>query len=115
MSVPGGIAATLASFDARTFRQPPDGWQPVPAKDKGAWFEGSADGLIGDLIRDGATGVSGQTGEAYVLGAFGPTSCFQHILPVLTSPKRSTWRSRFSAGRAWWLAIRCARLFAARV
>ena len=55
--VPGSIAANLASFDARTFRQPPDDWRPTGLPDKAKWFEGSGDALIGDLIRDGVTGV----------------------------------------------------------
>jgi hypothetical protein len=57
---PESIAANLASFDARTFRQPPDDWRPTASPDKATWFEGSGDALIGDLIRDGVTGVSGQ-------------------------------------------------------
>ena len=74
--VPGSIAANLASFDARTFRQPPEEWRPTAAPDKATWFEGSGDGLIGDLIRDGVTGVSGQVAEAYQLGAVRPEILF---------------------------------------
>ncbi len=77
---PGSIAANLASFDARTFRQPPDEWHPTASPDKSAWFEGSGDPLIGDLIRDGVTGVSGQVGEAYVLGAVRPEILFPAYL-----------------------------------
>lgn len=69
---PGAIAANLASFDARTFRQPPDDWQPTGAPEKAQWFEGSADTLVGDLIRDGVTGVSGQVDEAFTFGAVRP-------------------------------------------
>ncbi|PYR00792.1 MAG: hypothetical protein DMF96_02305 [Acidobacteria bacterium] len=77
---PGSIAANLASFDARTFRQPPDDWRPTVAPDKATWFEGSGDALIGDLIRDGVTGVSGQVAEAYVLGAVRPEVLFPAYL-----------------------------------
>jgi uncharacterized protein (TIGR03790 family) len=73
---PGSIAANLASFDARTFRQPPDSWRPTAIADKAAWFEGSGDTLIGDFIRDGVTGVSGQVGEAYAFGATRPEILF---------------------------------------
>jgi uncharacterized protein (TIGR03790 family) len=73
---PGSIVANLASFDARTFRQPPDNWRPTASPDKATWFGGSGDALIGDLIRDGVTGVSGQVGEAYVLGAVRPEILF---------------------------------------
>jgi uncharacterized protein (TIGR03790 family) len=78
--VPGSIAANLASFDARTFRQPPDDWRPTGLPDKAKWFEGSGDALVGDLIRDGATGVSGHVGEAYVLGAVRPEILFPAYL-----------------------------------
>ena len=77
---PGSIAANLASFDARTFHQPPDEWKPTGSSDKTAWFEGSGDALIGDLIRDGITGVSGQVAEAYVLGAVRPEILFPAYL-----------------------------------
>ena len=76
----GSIAANLASFDARTFRQPPDDWQPTASPEKSAWFEGSGDPLIGDLIREGVSGVSGQVGESYVLGAVRPEILFPAYL-----------------------------------
>ena len=74
--VPGAVAANLASFEARTFRQPPDTWRPTASAEKTTWFEGSPDGLIGDLIRGGVTGVSGQVGEAYAFGAVRPDILF---------------------------------------
>jgi uncharacterized protein (TIGR03790 family) len=77
---PGAIAANLASFDARTFRQPPDNWQPTGSPDKAAWFQGSADALVGDLIRDGVSGVSGQVEEAYAFGALRPEILFPAYL-----------------------------------
>jgi uncharacterized protein (TIGR03790 family) len=76
----GAIAANLASFDARTFRQPPDDWRPTASADKTTWFGGSGDALIGDLIRDGVTGVSGQVAEAYMLGAIRPEILFPAYL-----------------------------------
>jgi Tfp pilus assembly protein PilF len=48
--------------------------------DQARWFEGSGDALVGDLIRDGVTGVSGQVGEAYVLGAVRPEILFPAYL-----------------------------------
>jgi uncharacterized protein (TIGR03790 family) len=78
--VPGSIAATLASFDARTFRPPPDGWEPKPSENKSLWFEGSTDTLIGDLLAEGVTGVSGQVGEAFLLGAVRPEILFPAYL-----------------------------------
>ena len=76
----GSIAATLASYDARTFQQPPDNWRPTGSPDKTTWFEGSADTLIGDLVRDGVSGVSGQVDEAYVFGAVRPEILFPAYL-----------------------------------
>ena len=76
----GSIAANLASFDARTFRQPPESWSPSASPDKASWFEGSADTLIGDFIRDGVTGISGQVAEAYLFGAVRPDILFPAYL-----------------------------------
>jgi Tfp pilus assembly protein PilF len=90
---PGSIAANLASFDARTFHQPPDDWSPTASPDKATWFEGSGDALIGDLIRDGVTGVSGQVGEAYMLGAVRPEILFPAYL------------AGFSLAEAFYLAV----------
>jgi uncharacterized protein (TIGR03790 family) len=73
---PGAIAASLGSFDARTFRAPADEWRPTASGDKASLFAGSGDALIGDLIADGVTGVSGQVGEAYLLGAVRPDILF---------------------------------------
>jgi uncharacterized protein (TIGR03790 family) len=78
--MPGSLAANLASFDARTFKPPPDEWTPSGSGEKATWFEGAGDTLIGDLIRDGVTGVSGQVGEAYVLGAVRPEILFPAYL-----------------------------------
>lgn len=78
--VPGAIAANLASFDARTFRQPPDTWRPTASTDKQTWFEGSSDALIGDLIQQGVTGVAGQVDEAYAFGAVRPDILFPAYL-----------------------------------
>jgi uncharacterized protein (TIGR03790 family) len=80
----GAIAANLASFDARTFRPPPDTWRPTSSPDRASWFEGSGDGLIGDLIREGVTGVSGQVGEAYLRGAVRPEILFPAYLAGFT-------------------------------
>jgi uncharacterized protein (TIGR03790 family) len=77
---PGALAANLTSFDARTFRPPPDAWQPSASKDKAQWWEASSDTLIGDLIREGVTGVSGQVAEAFVLGAVRPEILFPAYL-----------------------------------
>jgi uncharacterized protein (TIGR03790 family) len=81
---PGAIAANLASFDARTFRPPPETWQPSSSTDRASWFEGATDGLIGDLIREGVTGASGQVGEALIRGAVRPDILFPAYLAGFT-------------------------------
>ncbi len=78
--VPGSIAATLASSDARTFLPPPESWVPAASNDPATFFAGSAEALIGDLIRDGVTGVAGQVGEPYLLGAVRPDILFPAYL-----------------------------------
>jgi uncharacterized protein (TIGR03790 family) len=78
--VPGSIAASLASFDARTFKQPPPNWRPTASADRSLWFEGSPDALIGDLIQSGVGGVAGQVSEAYPFGAVRPEILFPAYL-----------------------------------
>ena len=78
--VPGAIAASFTSFDARTLRQPPGDWRPSTSPDKKTWFEESGAPLMGDLIRRGATGAAGQVGESYVMGAIHPEIVFPAYL-----------------------------------
>jgi uncharacterized protein (TIGR03790 family) len=67
--VPGALAATFVSTDARTFQEPPADWKPTSDwNNKKTWFGGSPQTLSGDLIREGATGVAGQVAEP-LLGA----------------------------------------------
>ena len=77
---PGAIAASLASANARTFVPPPEDWIPTGSNNPAAFFAGSAETLIGDLIRDGVTGVSGQVDEPYVMGAVRPEILFPAYL-----------------------------------
>ena len=74
--VAGAIAARLAAADARTFSPPPDNWQPSGSSDAATFFAGSSETLAADLIREGATGVSGQVGEPFLLGAVRPDVLF---------------------------------------
>lgn len=69
---PGAIAAHLASANARTFTAPPDAWVPSGSNQPATFFAGSSETLVGDLIREGVTGVAGQVGEPYVLGTVRP-------------------------------------------
>ena len=76
----GSIAANLAGFDARTFLPPPDNWVPTSSGDPATFFAGTPDALIGDLIREGVTGVAGQVGEPLLLGAVRPDVLFPAYL-----------------------------------
>ena len=63
---PGALAGTFVSTDARTFREPPANWAIGRWTDRSTFFEGSPQSLTGDLIREGATGVSGHVAEPYL-------------------------------------------------
>jgi uncharacterized protein (TIGR03790 family) len=78
---PGAIAATLAGADARTFQAPPPDW--VPMKDpsnRSTWFGGSPQSLIGDLIREGVTGIAGSVAEPFLQGVVRPDVVFPAYL-----------------------------------
>jgi len=67
--VNGALAMTLAGADARTFQPPPPDWSPMKdPRNPVTWFAGSPQSLIGDLIRDGATGAAGSVAEPFVEG-----------------------------------------------
>ena len=78
---PGAIAATFASTDARTFLEPPEAWRPTGnAAARSSWFEGSPDSLVGDLIREGVTGVAGHVSEPYLHSVIRPEVLFEAYL-----------------------------------
>jgi uncharacterized protein (TIGR03790 family) len=76
--LPGAIAAEYVSTSARTFKRPPDTWSPTTWEDKQHWFAGSPQGLIADLIHEGATGASGNTYEPYLNSCARP----DYLLPA---------------------------------
>lgn len=79
--VPGAIAASFVSTDARTFEAPPDEWKPTgDITDKKSWFAGSAQSLAGDLIREGVTGIAANVSEPYLDGAVRPEILFPAYL-----------------------------------
>lgn len=78
--VPGAIAATFVSTDARTFKEPPANWVPTNTTDRRTWFEGSSQSLVGDLIREGVTGTAGQVSEPYLQSAIRPDVLFPAYL-----------------------------------
>ena len=76
--LPGAIAAEFVSTSARTFQRPPDSWNYTTWEDKQHWFAGSPQGLVADLIHEGATGASGNTYEPYLSGCVRP----DYLLPA---------------------------------
>jgi uncharacterized protein (TIGR03790 family) len=77
---PGALAATFVSTDARTFKEPPADWMPTNVNDRAQFFGGSPQSLVGDLIREGATGVAGQVSEPYLESAVRPDILFPAYL-----------------------------------
>jgi uncharacterized protein (TIGR03790 family) len=76
--LPGAIAAEFVSTSARTFQRPPDTWQYTSWEDREHYFAGSPQGLVADLIHEGATGASGNTYEPYLSGCVRP----DYLLPA---------------------------------
>jgi len=74
--VPGSLAATFVSSDARTFKQPPADWVPSDSAEQAKWFGGTPQSLIGDLIHEGATGVAGHVAEPYLQSTVRPEILF---------------------------------------
>src|SRR5262249_27489050 len=68
---PGSVGGEFVSTDARTFEEPPKDWT---VNDR--VFRGSQHSLIGDLIRDGLTGVAGYVAEPYLSGTVRPDVLF---------------------------------------
>jgi len=68
--VNGAIGATFVSTDARTFQEPAASWTPGK----------SGQSLIGDLIRDGITGVAGHVTEPYLNATIRPDILFPAYL-----------------------------------
>jgi len=71
--VNGALAAEYVSTDARTFVEPPADWE---INDKRKPFGGSQQSLIGDLIREGITGVAGHVAEPYLNATIRPDILF---------------------------------------
>ena len=66
----------FVSAGARTFEPPPDTWKPGAAQDLHSSYRGSPQSLIGDLVREGVTGVAGYVGEPFLDGTIRPDILF---------------------------------------
>jgi uncharacterized protein (TIGR03790 family) len=71
----GAIGGMFVSSDGRTFKEPPDTWQV-----RDATYAGTNQSLIGDLIREGITGISGHVAEPYLNGTIRPDILFPAYL-----------------------------------
>jgi uncharacterized protein (TIGR03790 family) len=76
--LPGAIAAEYVSTSARTFKRPPDTWKHTTWEDKAHYYASTPQGLIGDVIHEGATGASGNTYEPYLSACARP----DYLLPA---------------------------------
>jgi uncharacterized protein (TIGR03790 family) len=74
--VPGALATMFVSAGARTFEAPPDTWKPGGAQDFRSAYRGSPQSLIGDLVREGVTGVAGYVREPFLDGTIRPDILF---------------------------------------
>ena len=74
--VPGALAATFVSTDARTLIEPPAEWVLGSWADRKTHFSGSPQSLVGDLIREGVTGATGHVAEPYLDGTTRPYILF---------------------------------------
>jgi len=74
--VPGALAGEFVSTDGRTFKEPPANWSPANVATRESIYAGSHQSLIGDLIRDGVTGVAGHVDEPYLDGTIRPEILF---------------------------------------
>ena len=119
--LPGAIAAEFVSTSARTFQRPPDTWTPSGNwADKSRYFAGTPQGLVADLIHEGATGAVRQRLRALPerlcpprLPAAGLQSGAQSgrvLLPFADLPELAERDRRRSAVRAQTLRRQVARL-----
>ena len=72
----GAIAGMFVSTDGRTFTEPPSTWVPNASPVGGLGTQS----LIGDLIRDGVTGVAGHVNEPYLGATIRPQILFPAYL-----------------------------------
>jgi uncharacterized protein (TIGR03790 family) len=77
---PGALAGMFVSTDGRTFTEPPEEWQIGTWDDRSTHFAGSPQSLVGDLIREGVTGIAGHVAEPYLESTIRPNILFPAYL-----------------------------------
>jgi uncharacterized protein (TIGR03790 family) len=73
---PGALAGSFVSTDGRTFKEPPPTWNHGRWENPRTFFAGSPQSMTGDLIRQGATGVSGHVAEPFLDATIRPDVLF---------------------------------------
>jgi uncharacterized protein (TIGR03790 family) len=74
--LPGAIASEFVSTNGRTLKRPPDNWTYTSWQDRLHFFESSPQGLMTDLIHQGATGVAGNAYEPFLQACVRPDYLF---------------------------------------
>jgi uncharacterized protein (TIGR03790 family) len=77
---PGAIGSSLSASDARTLKEPPAAWLPGAWRQPDRVFEGTADGLAGDMVRAGFAGWAGAVADPLVEGLVRPQILFPAYL-----------------------------------
>lgn len=91
--VPGALASSFVSTDARTMTAPPDTWTVGDWNNRQAFYAGSPQSLLGDMIAQGVTGAAGNVAEPLLDGVVRP----QVLFPA--------WFSGFTLGEVFYLAM----------
>jgi uncharacterized protein (TIGR03790 family) len=91
--VPGAIASSFVSTDARTMTAPPEAWTVGDWNNRQSFHAGSPQSLLGDLVAQGITGAAGNVAEPLLDGVVRP----QILLPA--------WLSGFTLGESFYLAM----------
>lgn len=91
--LPGAIASEYVSTSGRTLREPPPQWRFGEWTDVTAYFEGSPQSLSGDLVRMGATGVSGHVYEPFLHQTPRPDILLPAYLNERATLGEAFWRS----------------------
>jgi len=77
---PGAIGGLFVSTDGRTFQEPPADWVPGPSTRPLGTYGSGSQSVIGDLIREGITGVAAHVTEPYLDATIRPQVLFPAYL-----------------------------------
>ena len=77
---PGAIGGLFVSTDGRSFQEPPPDWVPGPSTRPLGTYGSGSQSIIGDLIREGITGVAAHVTEPYLDATIRPQVLFPAYL-----------------------------------